>query len=127
MLYLAFTLHYLCVVLSLVTCPAYERLILDAIRGDRSLFVRTDELEWAWRLFTPVLNQLESQHVVPVRSWSPKLFLFLTPFFCLSVCLSLSHSLTHTHTHGSSLFFSLSVSLFLSLFLSFSLIFFLFF
>jgi glucose-6-phosphate 1-dehydrogenase len=35
---------------------AYERLILDAIRGDASLFARGDEVEAAWSLLTPVLE-----------------------------------------------------------------------
>jgi glucose-6-phosphate 1-dehydrogenase len=34
---------------------AYERLILDVIRGDASLFARGDEVEAAWGLLTPVL------------------------------------------------------------------------
>lgn len=33
---------------------AYERLILDALNGDSSLFVREDELAASWRIFTPV-------------------------------------------------------------------------
>lgn len=40
-------------------CPhadAYERLILDCINGDRRLFIRNDELETAWKIFTPVLK-----------------------------------------------------------------------
>ena len=35
---------------------AYERLILDVINGDKRLFIRNDELEAAWKLFTPVLQ-----------------------------------------------------------------------
>ncbi|HVK05494.1 MAG TPA: glucose-6-phosphate dehydrogenase [Armatimonadaceae bacterium] len=35
---------------------AYERLILDAIRGDASLFARGDEVEAAWSLLTPILE-----------------------------------------------------------------------
>ncbi|HLJ55869.1 MAG TPA: glucose-6-phosphate dehydrogenase, partial [Chthonomonadaceae bacterium] len=35
---------------------AYERLILDAIRGDASLFARNDEVELAWALMTPILD-----------------------------------------------------------------------
>ena len=35
---------------------AYERLILDAIRGDASLFARNDEVEAAWSLITPILD-----------------------------------------------------------------------
>jgi glucose-6-phosphate 1-dehydrogenase len=49
-----------------VQYDAYERLLLDCVRGDRSLFVRNDELEWAWRIFTPVLHQLEAERVQPV-------------------------------------------------------------
>ena len=44
---------------------AYENLLLDVVRGDRSLFIRNDELETAWDLFTPVLEQLESQRIRP--------------------------------------------------------------
>ena len=35
---------------------AYERLILDVINGDKRLFIRNDELEAAWDLFTPILK-----------------------------------------------------------------------
>src|SRR5581483_1619078 len=35
---------------------AYERLLLDAIRGDASLFARNDEVEAAWGLITPILD-----------------------------------------------------------------------
>lgn len=45
---------------------AYERLLLDVIRGDKQNFVRTDELEEAWRIFTPLLHELESSKVKPV-------------------------------------------------------------
>jgi glucose-6-phosphate 1-dehydrogenase len=38
---------------------AYERLILDVIYGDKSLFIRSDELEVAWDKFTPALHELE--------------------------------------------------------------------
>ncbi len=34
---------------------AYTRLILDALSGDQSLFVREDELRESWRIVTPVL------------------------------------------------------------------------
>jgi len=39
---------------------AYERLILDVIQGEKSLFIRDDELDVAWRIFTPALNALEA-------------------------------------------------------------------
>lgn len=35
---------------------AYERLLLDALRGDQSLFMRSDELEAAWEFCTPILE-----------------------------------------------------------------------
>lgn len=39
---------------------AYERLLYDVLRGDHSLFVREDELLAAWRIFSPLLHELES-------------------------------------------------------------------
>ncbi|QLL32499.1 hypothetical protein HG536_0D00210 [Torulaspora globosa] len=39
---------------------AYEVLIRDALLGDHSNFVRDDELEISWSLFTPLLQYLES-------------------------------------------------------------------
>eukprot|EP01104_Vermistella_antarctica_P020581 TRINITY_DN8859_c0_g1_i1.p1 TRINITY_DN8859_c0_g1~~TRINITY_DN8859_c0_g1_i1.p1 ORF type:complete len:631 (+),score=121.35 TRINITY_DN8859_c0_g1_i1:270-1895(+) len=39
---------------------AYERLIFDVVRGDQSQFVRVDELEAAWKIFTPLLHQIEA-------------------------------------------------------------------
>lgn len=44
---------------------AYERLILDAINGDKRLFIRSDELDTAWQLFTPLLRELESSSASP--------------------------------------------------------------
>eukprot|EP01026_Neomeris_dumetosa_P008092 TRINITY_DN12539_c0_g1_i5.p1 TRINITY_DN12539_c0_g1~~TRINITY_DN12539_c0_g1_i5.p1 ORF type:complete len:586 (-),score=73.15 TRINITY_DN12539_c0_g1_i5:355-2112(-) len=44
---------------------AYERLILDVINGDKRLFIRDDELEAAWKLFTPVLEHLEEHAIAP--------------------------------------------------------------
>jgi glucose-6-phosphate 1-dehydrogenase len=35
---------------------AYERLLLDALRGDGTLFMRSDELEAAWEFVTPILE-----------------------------------------------------------------------
>ncbi|KAL6944206.1 hypothetical protein ACO0RG_000936 [Hanseniaspora osmophila] len=39
---------------------AYESLIRDALMGDHSNFVRDDELDYSWKLFTPLLKYLES-------------------------------------------------------------------
>ncbi|XP_031475887.1 glucose-6-phosphate 1-dehydrogenase, chloroplastic-like [Nymphaea colorata] len=44
---------------------AYERLLLDAIEGERRLFIRSDELNAAWALFTPLLKEIEEKKIVP--------------------------------------------------------------
>lgn len=43
---------------------AYERLICDCMAGDNTLFARADEVVAAWRLFTPVLEQWETERNV---------------------------------------------------------------
>ena len=35
---------------------AYQTLLLDVLDGDQTLFVHADEVEAAWRLFTPILD-----------------------------------------------------------------------
>lgn len=40
---------------------AYERLLLDTITGDASLFTRADEVETAWGLIDPILEAWELQ------------------------------------------------------------------
>jgi glucose-6-phosphate 1-dehydrogenase len=35
---------------------AYERLILDTMRGDATLFARNDEVEAAWAICDPILE-----------------------------------------------------------------------
>lgn len=44
---------------------AYESLILDCLRGDKSNFVRDDELVAAWKIFTPLLHELEEKRIQP--------------------------------------------------------------
>ncbi|GAB5490117.1 MAG: glucose-6-phosphate dehydrogenase [Phototrophicaceae bacterium] len=44
-----------------VISDAYERLILDAIQGDPSLFTRSDEIETAWSLFDPIIAFSETK------------------------------------------------------------------
>ncbi|KAF8070929.1 G6PD5 [Scenedesmus sp. PABB004] len=44
---------------------AYERLILDCIRGDQQHFVRRDELRAAWSVFTPLLHAIDAGEVEP--------------------------------------------------------------
>ncbi|XP_069842639.1 glucose-6-phosphate 1-dehydrogenase isoform X2 [Dendropsophus ebraccatus] len=45
---------------------AYERLILDVFCGNQMHFVRSDELKEAWRIFTPILHQLEKEKIKPL-------------------------------------------------------------
>lgn len=40
---------------------AYERLLLDALLGDASLFTRADEIELAWERMTPILHAWEKR------------------------------------------------------------------
>ena len=44
---------------------AYERLLLDAVQGDASLFARSDEIEGAWSLLDPLLRA----EGLPVRTY----------------------------------------------------------
>ena len=50
---------------------AYQTLLLDVIDGDQTLFVRSDEVEAAWRLFDPVLEHRLPVHDYPSGSWGP--------------------------------------------------------
>ncbi|XP_044492139.1 glucose-6-phosphate 1-dehydrogenase, chloroplastic-like [Mangifera indica] len=44
---------------------AYERLILDAIEGERRSFIRSDEVDAGWEVFTPLLKEIEKKKVAP--------------------------------------------------------------
>jgi len=44
---------------------AYESLLLDVLQGEKGLFIRSDELEAAWDIFTPVLHEIEEQNLAP--------------------------------------------------------------
>jgi glucose-6-phosphate 1-dehydrogenase len=55
---------------------AYERLLLDAIQGDASLFARADEIELAWGLIDSILAGWEQPDAPPLAfyeegSWGP--------------------------------------------------------
>ncbi len=54
---------------------AYERLLLDVLRGQLTLFMRGDELEAAWEWVEPILNHWESEESVPIPyaagTWGP--------------------------------------------------------
>lgn len=59
------------------TVPAaYERLLLDAMAGDATLFARRDEVEAAWYLMTPILEAWAAAGQPPLEeypagSWGP--------------------------------------------------------
>ena len=60
----------------LVDAPdAYETLILDALRGDGTLFTRQDEVEEQWRLVDPILEAWRTSGARPPQyfagSWGP--------------------------------------------------------
>jgi glucose-6-phosphate 1-dehydrogenase len=54
---------------------AYERLLLDAIRGNLTLFMRRDELDAAWQWCEPILNEWRASDQAPrpynAGSWGP--------------------------------------------------------
>ena len=54
---------------------AYERLFLDAIHGDQSLFVGREEIEESWRWCDELIDACQSQNVpaLPYQagSWGP--------------------------------------------------------
>ncbi|RMG97366.1 MAG: glucose-6-phosphate dehydrogenase [Chloroflexi bacterium] len=52
---------------------AYERLLLDAIRGDASLFTRSDGIEASWRLIDPILQAWEQNRpgIPPLVNYVP--------------------------------------------------------
>jgi glucose-6-phosphate 1-dehydrogenase len=56
---------------------AYERLLLDALRGDASLFSRSDEIEQAWKLIDPIIkkssNTPKENHIQTYKpgTWGP--------------------------------------------------------
>ncbi len=56
---------------------AYERLLLDAMTGDASLFARKDEIERAWALIDPVIAVAQegmtgAMPTYPRGSWGPE-------------------------------------------------------
>ncbi len=58
------------------TPEAYERLVLDAMIGDGTLFIRGDEAETSWKLCTPILEAWaaagrEGMDSYPAGSWGP--------------------------------------------------------
>jgi glucose-6-phosphate 1-dehydrogenase len=50
---------------------AYETLLLDVLAGDQTLFVRADEVEAAWRLYTPILEHPPTLRFYAAGTWGP--------------------------------------------------------
>jgi glucose-6-phosphate 1-dehydrogenase len=50
---------------------AYERLIHDALTGDRTLFTRADGIEQLWDISTPLLSDPPPVHPYSPGSWGP--------------------------------------------------------
>ncbi len=58
------------------TPEAYERLLLDVMLGDATLFMRRDEVEAAWSFITPILEGWANQPIndfpnYMAGSWGP--------------------------------------------------------
>ena len=53
----------------------YERVLLDALLGDSTLFIRSDEVEHSWRIVTPLLEAFAGDALplftYPSGSWGP--------------------------------------------------------
>jgi glucose-6-phosphate 1-dehydrogenase len=50
---------------------AYERLLLDTLHGDSTLFTRSDEVEAEWRVVQPIFDQIEElrPYTYPPNKW----------------------------------------------------------
>ncbi len=54
---------------------AYERLLLDLMLGDPTLFIRADETEGAWNIIEPVMRARSEKKEVamyPAGTWGPE-------------------------------------------------------
>src|SRR5258706_1068028 len=69
--------HYLDSFNAKLLPDAYERLLLEALQGDASLFNRSDAIESSWKLVDPVIQGWEQQNTpalvtYPRGSWGPE-------------------------------------------------------
>jgi glucose-6-phosphate 1-dehydrogenase len=58
------------------TPEAYERLLLEALAGDPTLFIRRDEVETAWSIVDPIRavwqgQSLSASEIYPAGTWGP--------------------------------------------------------
>ncbi|MBK8171018.1 MAG: glucose-6-phosphate dehydrogenase [Sandaracinaceae bacterium] len=59
------------------TAPAYERLLLDALKGDATLYLRGDEIEASWRFADAITDVWQGPDAPPIfeypaGSWGPE-------------------------------------------------------
>ncbi|HEX7942858.1 MAG TPA: hypothetical protein VF488_13690, partial [Gemmatimonadaceae bacterium] len=55
-----------------MTSPeAYERLLLDVMGGDATLFMRRDSVEASWRWMTPILDRWAEEQTDPLPTYGP--------------------------------------------------------
>ena len=50
---------------------AYERLLLDAMLGDSTLYARSDALEASWRLIAPILHHWKEEGAKNLFFYAP--------------------------------------------------------
>jgi glucose-6-phosphate 1-dehydrogenase len=53
------------------SAEAYERLLHDAMAGDRTLFLREDAVERSWEIVAPVLDSSGTVHPYAAGTWGP--------------------------------------------------------
>jgi glucose-6-phosphate 1-dehydrogenase len=58
---------------------AYERVLSDALAGDRTLFAREDYVEEAWRIVDPVIKSGTPLYLYESGTWGPKEVASVTP------------------------------------------------
>lgn len=63
--------HYAEAFSEYVIPEAYERLLLDALIGDPSLFTRSDGIEVSWKLMDPVIQVWESEEAPELATYKP--------------------------------------------------------
>ncbi|HSQ41760.1 MAG TPA: hypothetical protein VLM37_05730, partial [Fibrobacteraceae bacterium] len=54
---------------------AYERLLLDVMQGDATLFALGDAVETCWQFIDPILQYHDAGaplHIYPAGSWGPR-------------------------------------------------------
>ena len=53
---------------------AYQRLVLDAMLGDASLFARSDEVELAWQMMDPIIAAWQTERAPTLLTYPPGLW-----------------------------------------------------